>query len=133
VVSLPDYLTYLTRFADFKNIHSLVKIVSRRLLNGKTTTKTRYFISSHTPTAQRAFAICSHHWYIENDLHWVLDIAFKQDHNHVHKDHAPQNLAVLQHIALNLLKQERSSRSSMKTKRLRAGWDDHYLLKILHA
>jgi predicted transposase YbfD/YdcC len=132
VVSQPEYLTYLRRYPDWKDLHTLVKVVSQRQLNGKTTTKTRYFISSLNPTAQQALAVCRDHWHIENDLHWVLDVAFSQDHNRVHKDHAPENLAVLHHIALNLLKQERSTRSSVKTKRLRAGWDDTYLWKILH-
>lgn len=131
VVSQPEYLTYLRRYPDWKDLHSLVKVLSQRRLNGKITTKTRYFISSLNPTAQHALAICRDHWQIENDLHWVLDVAFAQDHNRVHKDHAPQNLAVLQHIALNLLKQERSTPSSVKTKRLRAGWDDNYLSKLL--
>jgi len=108
-----------------------VKVVAHRQLNGKTTTTTRYFISSLTPTAQRALAICRDHWQIENDLHWILDVAFNQDHNRVHKDHAPQNLAVLQHIALNLVKQEKSTRASVKTKRLRAGWDNAYLWQLL--
>jgi predicted transposase YbfD/YdcC len=133
VVSQPDYLAYLRRYADWTDLHSLVKVISQRQFNGKTTIKTRFFISSLTPSAQRALAICRDHWHIENDLHWVLDIAFNQDHNRVHKDHAPENLAVLQHIALNLVKQEKSSRSSIQTKRLRAGWDDTYLLKILRA
>jgi predicted transposase YbfD/YdcC len=131
VVSSPEYLTYLGRFPDWVNLHSLVKIVSHRQLNGKMTTATRYFISSLKPTAQRALAICRDHWQIENDLHWILDVAFDQDPNRTHKDHAPQNLAVLQHIALNLVKQENSTRSSVKTKRLRAGWDNAYLWKIL--
>ena len=133
VVSEPDYLSYLRRYPDWKALHSLVKIVSQRQLGGKTTIQTRYFISSLAPTAQRALAICRDHWHIENDLHWVLDIAFNQDHNRVHKDHAPENLSVLQHIALNLLKQETSTQASIKTKRLRAGWDNAYLLKILSA
>src|SRR5260221_8409473 len=131
VVSTPEYVSYLRRFADWKNLNSLVKIVAHRQLNGKTTTATRYFISSLTPTAQRALTICRDHWKIENDLHWILDVAFDQNHNRVHKDHAPANLAVLQHIALNLVKQEKSTRSSVKTKRLRAGWDNAYLWKIL--
>jgi predicted transposase YbfD/YdcC len=131
VVSEPQYLTYLRRYLDWKDLHSLVKVVSQRQLNGKMTSKARYFISSLTATAQQALAICRDHWHIENDLHWVLDVAFAQDHNRVHKDHAPENLAVLQHIALNLLKQECSTRSSVKTKRLRAGWDDNYLWKVL--
>lgn len=114
-------------------MRSLIKVVSQRQLNGKTTPKTRYFISSLTPTARRALAICRDHWQIENSLHWILDVAFAQDHNRVHKDHAPENLSVLQHIALNLVKQEQSTRSSVKTKRLHAGWDNAYLLKILSA
>lgn len=131
VVSKTEYLTYLRRYSDWKDLHSLVKVVSQRHLNGQTTLNARYFISSLNPTARQALAICRDHWHIENDLHWVLDVAFAQDHNRVHKDHAPENLAVLQHIALNLLKQERSTRSSLKTKRLRAGWDDNYLWKVL--
>ena len=133
VVSEPHYLAYLRRFPDWKDLRSLIKVVSQRQLNGQTTTKTRYFISSLNTTARRCLAICRDHWHIENSLHWVLDVAFDQDHNRVHKDHAPQNLAVLQHIALILVKQENSTRASVKTKRLRAGWDNSYLWKILSA
>lgn len=131
VVSNPEYLAYVRRAPDWKALHSLIKIVSQRHLNGKTTSQTRYFISSLNASAQRCLAVCRDHWLIENDLHWVLDVAFDQDHNRVHKDYAPENWAVLQHIALVLVKQERSSRASVKTKRLRAGWDDHYLSTIL--
>ena len=133
MICRPEYLTYLRRYPDWNSPYSLVKVVCQRHLNGKTTPKTRYFISSLTPTAPQALAICRDHWHIENDLHWFLDIAFNQDHNRVHKDHALENRAALPHIALNLVKQEQSSRSSIKTKRLRAGWDDAYLLKILRA
>ena len=131
VVAQPEYLAYLRRFPDWKALHSLVKIVSQRQLNGETSMQTRYFISSLNTSAQRCLAICRDHWRIENDLHWVLDVAFAQDLNRVHKDFAPENWAVLQHIALVLVKQERSSRASVKTKRLRAGWDDDYLCTIL--
>jgi predicted transposase YbfD/YdcC len=71
------------------------------------------------------------HWGIENSLHWVLDIAFREDECRIRKDHAPANFATLRHIALNLLKQENSKRRSIKTKRLRAGWDMDYLGRIL--
>jgi predicted transposase YbfD/YdcC len=84
----------LRRYADCKDLRSLVKVVSQRQLSGKTTTKTRYFISSLHTTARQALAVCRDHWQIEYDLHWVLDVAFAQDHNRVHKDHAPENLAV---------------------------------------
>jgi hypothetical protein len=71
------------------------------------------------------------HWQIENGLHWVLDIAFCEDHSRIRKDHAPQNMALLRHIALNLLKQDTSTNVGIATRRQRAGWDNDYLEKII--
>ena len=110
-----------------------MKVVSQRQLNGKTTTQTRYFISSLQPTAQRALAIGRDHWHLENNLHGVLQVAFAQDPKRSHKDHTPENLAVLQHSAINLLKQKNSTHASVKTKRLRAGCHKASLWKILPA
>lgn len=131
VVSRPDYITYLRRHQAWPQLTSLVKLVSERRINGQSTVKTRYFIASFSSSAQHFLQLCRDHWHIENQLHWVLDVAFSQDHNRVHKDHAPENLAVMQHIALNLLKQETTARIGVKAKRLKAGWDNAYLLKIL--
>jgi hypothetical protein len=64
-------------------------------------------------------------------LHWVLDIAFNEDHSRVRKDHAPQNFATIRHMALNLLKQEKTVKVGIKGKRLKCGWDTDYLLKVL--
>ncbi len=71
------------------------------------------------------------HWGIENQLHWVLDIAFREDDCRVRKGYGAQNLATLRHIAINLLKQEQTAPIGPKSKRLRAGGDEDYLLKIL--
>lgn len=71
------------------------------------------------------------HWTIENQLHWVLDIAFREDAGRVRKDHAPENFAILRHMALNLLKQEKSAKGGVKAKHLQAGWNEDYLLKVL--
>jgi predicted transposase YbfD/YdcC len=71
------------------------------------------------------------HWGIENRLHWVLDIAFREDESRVRQGHADQNLAVLRRLALNLLRQETTAKMGTKAKRLKAGWDDAYLLEIL--
>jgi hypothetical protein len=64
-------------------------------------------------------------------LHWVLDIAFREDECRVRKEHGAQNLATLRHIAVNLLKQEKTAKIGVKNKRLRAGWDEGYLFKVL--
>ena len=71
------------------------------------------------------------HWSIENSLHWVLDVAFDEDRSGVRTGHADHNLAVIRHLALNLLKQERSAKVGIKAKRKKAGWDFDYLTKVL--
>jgi hypothetical protein len=68
---------------------------------------------------------------IENSLHWVLDVAFREDDQRFRTDNGPQNAAILRHLALNLLKQETTAEGGIQTRRLRAGWDDAYLLKVL--
>jgi len=64
-------------------------------------------------------------------LHWVLDVALNEDHSRVRKDHAPENLAVIRHIALNLLKHEKTAKGAIHAKQLQAGWKEDYLLKVL--
>jgi len=87
-------------------------------LNGKrATTETRYYISSLTSDAQRLNHAVRSHWLVENSLHWVLDIAFLEDNCRIRKDHAPQNMAVLRHMALNLLTQETTLKIGIKNKR----------------
>ncbi len=71
------------------------------------------------------------HWGIENGLHWVLDMAFDQDHSRVRSGHADQNLAVLRRLALNLLQQQQTAKVGIKAKRKKAGWDYEYLIRVL--
>lgn len=73
------------------------------------------------------------HWEIENKVHWILDVIFQEDYCRVRNGNAAQNLAVLRHFALNLLRQETTLKRGIKAKRLRAGWDHDYLLKVLVA
>jgi hypothetical protein len=86
--------------------------------------------SFHTASKRFAQAVRSH-WGIENSLHWVLDVSFSEDANRTRKGHAPENYAILRHIALNILRKDTTSKKSIKLKRLRAGWDTDYLEQLL--
>ena len=71
------------------------------------------------------------HWGIENNLHWQLDVTFREDDLRVYQGHAPTNLSILMRTALSLLKNETSMRGAIETKRLTAGWNENYLEKVL--
>jgi predicted transposase YbfD/YdcC len=128
-----DVRSFINDDKTWKNLRCLVKSEAERRLADKVEHDTRFFISSLPPDPKRLLAVARRHWQIENDGQWVLDIAVRQDANRAHKDHAPQNRAVLEHIAVTLLKQEKSLRVGVNAKRLRAGWDLSYLLKVLCA
>jgi predicted transposase YbfD/YdcC len=100
-------------------------------VKGKTTIESRYYISSLPNNAQKLGESVRSHWGIENSLHWVLDVGFREDDCRIRKDNAPQNFALIRQISLNLLNQEKTSKTGARNKRLRAGWDDDYLTKIL--
>ena len=73
------------------------------------------------------------HWSIENSLHWVLDVVFKEDESRIRKDHAPENISLIRKMALNMLKKENTEKSGIAIKRKMAGWDTDYLIKVLAA
>lgn len=120
------------RHPQWEGLNSIIAITAKRELKSKTEEETRYFISSLEATdPKRLGNIVRAHWGVENNLHWVLDQAFDEDSHRARAGHSAANMAVMRHIALNLIKNEKTAKVGIKTKRLNAGWDNNYLLKIL--
>jgi len=130
-ISDAEYLAAIRNWERWHGLKSLAMIVSERRIGEESEVQTHYFITSLENNAGKILNAKRSHWGVENSLHWVLDIAFNEDHSRVRKDNAPQNFAVLRHMALNLLKQEHSAKVGIKGKRLKCGWDTDYLLKVL--
>jgi predicted transposase YbfD/YdcC len=127
-----DYLNALGERPAWDNLNAIAMIRSERKVGNEPTTVTiRYYISSLKGNAQRVLTAVRSHWGVENELHWSLDVTFHEDLSRIRKGAGPQNFAVLRHIALNLLKQEKSAKIGLKGKLLKAGWDEAYLFKVL--
>ena len=131
--SNPEYLNLIRSLKNWAGLQSIAMLVCTRILDGNETKHVRFYISSLPSDAKRILEVVRKHWSIENQLHWVLDVALNEDRNRVRKDHAPENFAVLRHIALNLLKQEKTAKGGIHARQLQAGWKDDYLLKVLAA
>jgi predicted transposase YbfD/YdcC len=127
----PQFFPYFRTSHQWAGLQTLVKVRRERRLPDRTTLETHYYISSLSGSALVLLNTIRAHWGIENGLHWVLDVAFREDDQRTRVGASPQNFAVLRHIALNLLKHESSLKVGVKAKRLRAAWSEAYLLKVL--
>ncbi|MDR2782028.1 MAG: ISAs1 family transposase [Holosporaceae bacterium] len=120
----------------WKPIKAIVHLESIREMRGKTTNETRYYVASKEYVAKEMLKMIRSHWSIENSVHWILDMSFGEDQSRIRKENAPQNMAIIRHMALNLLKMTKKNndklkRVSIKGLRKMAGWNPSILNCIL--
>ena len=127
------YLVYLPQHANWRDLCTVVKVRRERRIGDQIQDEVGYYISCFEGSAAQHLKAIRSHWHIENCLHWVLDIVFCEDAARIRTGHGAENFAVLRHIALNLLKRETSVKVGLKAKRLQAGWDNRYLLRVLQS
>ena len=126
-----DQIEWLkTRHPDWIDLQAIGMIESVRYVNNQASVERRFYISSGSAKATEFLQATRQHWSIENQLHWVLDVSFNEDQCRVRSGYAAENLAVIRHMAINLLKQE-PSKLSIRAKRRKAGWDHKFLCKVL--
>ena len=124
--------TSLAAVHRFPGVAAVGRITSRRRLQdqGAGPPVVRHFLLSKYMSPKRLLHITRSHWAIENQLHWVLDVHFAEDRNRARKDNAPENLAILRRLALNILRAHPNT-ASIRRKIKRAGWDDAFLMETL--
>jgi len=118
--------------SSWKNLKTIVMVESERIVgNAEAKYETQYFISSLDVNAKTALPAVRGHWSIENSLHWVLDIAFREDECRIRTGHAAENLASIRRLALSLLKRDKTRKCSIKAKRKIAAWNDDFMLEVM--
>ena len=128
VCSVPRGLPDSDRWPGLKAIGMIISSIERE---GKECVSVRYYIMTRKMPVKTFAAIVKGHWAIENELHWQLDVTFREDHCRIRKGNADANFSILRRIALMLLKNEKTAKLGVKNKRLSAGWNEDYLLKVL--
>jgi predicted transposase YbfD/YdcC len=134
VLSGEDVIARLRHKNNWVQLNTVVKVTAQRTTKttGVVTEQTRYYICSlKNPSAERMQAAVRAHWGIENSLHWVIDMAMREDESRIRTDHAPANMAVLRHIALNVIRSDKSRKVGIKTSQHKAGWSTAYMERLL--
>jgi predicted transposase YbfD/YdcC len=119
------------KYHQWPGLKTLVEITSTRRSKDKEQHEKRYYISSLGCDAQEMLRVVRSHWAIENSLHYVLDVTFKDDESRIRKGNAPLNMAIIRHAALNMLRRKQQNRESIKGLRKIAGWNEGRLSQII--
>jgi len=135
IMDVSGHFAWRDEMAAWPGLRSVGVVRSTRTLNGKMSVHDRYYLTSLPATgrgaARRLGRAIRGHWAIENNLHWTLDVSFREDQCRLRKDNSAENLAILRHIGLNLIKADKVTKMGVKNRRLKAGWDDSYLLHLI--
>jgi len=123
-------IDWLETKKEWHNLHSIIKIESTRILRDKETKEIRYYITDLEANAQKLLLAIRSHWSIENSLHWTLDMTFREDESRIRKMNAPENMSIIRHIVLNLLRKA-DEKISIRRRKKKAGWSDEYLENVL--
>lgn len=123
-------MEHIRHYEGWADLESIIRLERETHVHDQVRHDIAYYISSLTNDAQRILEATRHHWAIENSFHWVLDVTFREDDSRIRRGDSPQNMAVLRHLALNILKRDQT-KSSLKQKRFRAGLDDCFMLQLL--
>ncbi len=127
----PALVRWLDPDGGWPGLRSIAEVTGERRIDGVSTRQTRYYVTSLAGEASEIAQAVRSHWGIENQLHWALDVAFHEDASRARLGHSAENLALLRKLALNLLRTEPTRKHGIKASRLRAGWDNAYLLRVL--
>lgn len=128
--SLSGDIGWLEQRPDWAGLQAVGRVESTRIVDGKTSVENRYYLCSFADLARFATGV-RRHWSIENQQHWVLDVQFGEDGNRARKDHSAENLALIRRTALNLLRNNGSTKDSLKRRKLRACLNDGYRSGLL--
>lgn len=126
-----DYLDWFADKNKWEGLRSVGMVESTREVDGQVTTERRYYLSSLKSDVQTFARAVRGHWGVENKLHWVMDVCFREDQSRAREGYAAENLATLRRLALNLLKRETTKKRGIRGKQLNASWDHPYLLRLL--
>jgi predicted transposase YbfD/YdcC len=122
---------WLPMMEEWPGLQSIAMIDSKRTENGKTSREIRYYITSLAPDPERLATVIRAHWGIENAVHWVLDVTFCEDASQVSTGNAAENLSIFRRLSLNILRLDSDTKTSLRAKRKKAGWNNDYLAELL--